>query len=485
VDDAERIGVLEARNAVAVLEAENAALRARVGELNTQVESLIAKIATLEKVLGLNSSNSSKPPSSDSSTQRNKRTPNANRAARRAKGRPQGKQPGTTGETLRQITDPDEVVAHQPETCRRCEASLGAATVSGEVVRQVFDIAAPAVVVVEHRAQRRRCTCGCETRAGFPPEASAPAVYGPSIKAHALYLMCAQHIPRDRCAQTIHDLFGVNVSTGTLDNWLTEAAEALVMFIAALTVQLRAAGHVHADETPVRSGRTQLWVHVTCTAWLTLLHVGRRNKATVEAGPLGDYHGTIVHDRLAMYFGYGGGHVLCNAHVLRSLHALLSSRTHREWARGFIELICDTKTRADTARVGGRGALGARERRRICRRWNDLCDQADVAAPGVYLYGLDKDAYLLARALRVHRDDLLAYTADLTLPFDNNLAERDLRMIKLQAKISGEFRSQTGAARFAAIRSYIGTSRKQGQNIHTHLRDLFTPTGAWIPTPAY
>jgi hypothetical protein len=102
----------------------------------------------------------------------------------------------------------------------------------------------------------------------------------------------------------------------------------------------------------VRSGRTQLWVHVTCTAWLTLLHVGRRNKATVEAGPLGDYHGTIVHDRLAMYFGYGGGHVLCNAHVLRSLHALLSSRTHREWAAGFIELICDTKTRADTARVG-------------------------------------------------------------------------------------------------------------------------------------
>ena len=237
----------------------------------------------------------------------------------------------------------------------------------------------------------------------------------------------------------------------------------------------------------MRSGKKALWVHVCSTALLTLLHVGRRDRDTIEAGPLGDYTGTVVHDRLAVYFNYGTAHVLCNAHILRSLNELLSNHRHREWATAFIELIIDTKKRADTARAAGAPALSAHQQRRIRRRWNALCDQAARAAPpavtGTYLYGTNKDARNLAIALAEHRDLFLAYTRDLSLPFDNNQAERDLRMIKLQAKISGEFRSPTGAARFAAIRSYISTNRKQHQPIHAHLRDLFTPTGAWLPTP--
>jgi transposase len=299
--------------------------------------------------------------------------------------------------------------------------------------------------------------------------------------------MCAQHLPRERCAQTLTDLFGVTVSTGTLDNWMREAATALVGFLTAVTAQLRAAPVVHADETSVRSDKKALWVHVTATALLTLLHVGRRNKATVEAGPLGDYPGTIVHDRLAMYFNYGTAHVLCNAHILRSLNELLGNHHHKAWARGFIELITDTKKRVDAARATEKPALSTYHQRRIRKQWDDLCSQATRAAPApparTYLYGTNKDARNLAIALAEHRDLFLAYTRDDSLPFDNNQAERDLRMIKLQAKISGEFRSTTGAARFATIRSYISTNRKQTQPIHQHLKNLFTPTGAWLPTP--
>lgn len=483
--DNERIVSLEERNAE--LEAENAALRARVAELNEQTAVLAGKLADLEKLLGRNSSNSSMPPSTDPGAAKTKRPENANRAERRALARKQGKQPGTPGVTLAQVTDPDQVVVHRPVSCRACERSLHGSDVVGVSVRQVFDVPDPTVVVTEHRVEKRRCACGCVTAASFPADATAPAVYGPSIKAHALYLMCAQHLPRERCAQTLTDLFGVTVSTGTLDNWMREAATALVGFLATVTDQLRAAPVVHADETSVRSDKKALWVHVGCTALLTLLHVGRRNKVTVEAGPLGDYTGTIVHDRLAMYFNYGTGHVLCNAHILRSLNELLGNHRHRDWARGFIDLIVDTKKRVDAARAAEKPALSAYHRRRIRQRWDDLSDRAARATPppptGTYLYGTNKDARNLAIALAVHRDLFLAYTRDLTLPFDNNQAERDLRMIKLQAKIGGEFRSPTGAARFAAIRSYISTNRKQAQPVHHHLRDLFTPTGAWLPTP--
>lgn len=463
------------------------ALRARVAELNEQVAVMAGRLADLEKLSGRNSSNSSKPPSTDPGAVKTGRAENANRAARRAMARKQGKQPGAPGATLVQVPDPDEVVLHRPLRCRSCERSLYDGEVVGVSSRQVFDVPDPTVVVVEHRAEKRRCACGCVTTAVFPPEATAPACYGPSIKAHALYLMCAQHLPRERCAQSLADLFGVTVSTGTLDNWMREAATALVEFLAAVTAQLRAAPVVHADETSVRSDKKALWVHVTATALLTVLHVGRRNKAAVEAGPLGAYTGTIVHDRLAMYFNYGTAHVLCNAHILRSLNELLGNHRHRDWAHGFIELITDTKKRVDAARTAGRTELSTHHRRRVRKKWDDLCDQAARAAPdppaGTYLYGTNKDARNLAIALAEHRDLFLAYTRDLTLPFDNNQAERDLRMIKLQAKISGEFRSPTGAARFATIRSYISTNRKQAQPIHHHLRNLFTPTGAWLPTP--
>ena len=463
-----------------------AELEVEVGLLRGELVAVLGKVAELERLLGRNSSNSSKPPSTDAGSDKTTRPQNANRAARRALGRKQGKQPGVDGHTLSQVPDPDVVVVHEPDRCRSCERPLGDALVVGVVSRQVFDVPDPVVIVTEHRAERRRCVCGCETAAPFPAGASAPAVYGPSIKAHAIYLMCAQHLPRERCAQALHDLFAVSVSTGTLDNWMREAAEALTVFLTVVTRLLRAAPVVHADETSVRSGKSSLWVHVCSTALLTLLHVGRRDRVTVETGPLGDYTGTIVHDRLAMYFNYGTAHVLCNAHILRSLNELLTNHRHKAWAKAFIEHIIDTKKRVDTAKAAGE-PLSASQQRRIRRKWDQLCQQGAAATPpppkGIQLYGTNKDARLIATALAQHRDLFLAYTRDITLPFDNNQAERDLRMIKLQAKISGEFRSHTGATRFATIRSYISTNHKQAQNIHHHIKNLFTPTGAWLPTP--
>jgi transposase len=409
------------------LEELNVGLTERVRVLEEQLVLVMGKVAELEKRLGRNSSNSSKPPSSDPGGVKTARTENANRKARRAMGRGQGKQPGTPGSTLAQVSDPDVVVTHRPDRCRGCDGSLDNAVVIGITTRQVFDVPDPAVIVTEHRAERRRCDCGAETTAGFPAGVSAPACYGPSIKAHAVYLLCGQHVPRQRCAETLADLFGVAVSTGTLDNWMSQAADALDGFVSAVDDQLRAAPVVHADETSVRSQKGSLWVHVCSTARLTLLHVGRRDRATVEAGPLGGYAGTVVHDRLAMYFNYGTGHVLCNAHILRSLNELTANHKHQAWAQGFIELICDTKHRVDAARTADQPALSSYRRHKIRQRWDELCGQAARAAPqppaGIHLYGTNKDARNLATALATHRDLFLAYTRNLDLPFDNNQAE--------------------------------------------------------------
>ena len=347
--------------------------------------------------------------------------------------------------------------------------------VVGAAAQQVFDVPDPKRIVVEHRAERRRCVCGCETTATFPPEATGPTCYGPSIKAHALYLMCAQHLPRERCAQALADRHArLDRDARQLDARGRRRAR---RFLATVAAQLQAAPVVHADETSVRSGKAALWFHVCCTSLLTLLHVGRRDKTTIEAGPLGDYTGTIVHDRLPHYFTYGTGHVLCNAHILRSLNELRPNHRHRDWAQALIDLTVETKRKIDTAAETDKTALSLSQRYRIRRRWNDLCTQAARAAPdpptGIKLYGTNNDARLLAAALAEHRDLFLAYTADFSLPFDNNAAERALRMVKVQAKISGEFRSHRGAERFAAIRSYIATTRQHDKYIHQHRNQGF------------
>ncbi len=239
---------MDAQARIAELEAENGVLSERVRRLEEQLAAVLGKVAELERLLGRNSSNSSKPPSSDAGTVKSARGENASRAARRAMARKQGKQPGTPGATLSRVADADVVVVHRPVRCRGCERGLDNATLVGSSSRQVFDVADPTVVVTEHRAEKLRCACGCETIGVFPPEATAPACYGPSIKAHRLYLMCAQHLPRERCAQALADLFGVSVSTGTLDNWMREAADALVGFLAVVAAQLAAAPVVHATK---------------------------------------------------------------------------------------------------------------------------------------------------------------------------------------------------------------------------------------------
>src|SRR5215207_4943 len=201
------------------------------------IERLQARIVELERLLGRHSGNSSLPPSGDNAEQRASRAARR-RAQREAGKRAPGKQPGDPGTHLAQVDDPDRVIVHTPTTCRRCGAGLAGGELAGVSTRQVFDLPARRREVTEHRAERRRCGCGCETTALFPPDAVAPACWGPRVRAYALYLIVRQHIPIERTAEILADLLGAPVSTGWLAGLTAQAADGLDDFASDLVDNL-------------------------------------------------------------------------------------------------------------------------------------------------------------------------------------------------------------------------------------------------------
>ncbi len=322
MSDADREQLLEAENEA--LRAEYSALAAEVEVVRTENAALTRRVDELSRRLDKGSKNSSMPPSSDSP--KNKAEATKTRAARRAEAkakrkddveRNRGKQPGAPGANLSMRSDPDEVVEHEPTNCGSCGNDLSDAPVEGLERRQVFDTPVPVVSCIEHRAVTKRCTCGATTKGAFPTEAKAPATYGPNVRASALYLLMGQHLPVERTAHAVAQLLGCPVSTGFIASLVPEASDRLVGFLDTLKQRLRASSLLHVDETFDQVGTDKLWFHVATNELYTFLSASmtRGTSAPDEAGVLPDFRGTMVHDRLAMYFAYDKAtHAICLAH---------------------------------------------------------------------------------------------------------------------------------------------------------------------------
>jgi transposase len=363
--------------------------------------------------------------------------------------------------------------------------------VSGLESRQVFDLPERRAQVTEHVAERRRCGCGTETKADFPPEATAPACFGPAVRAAGVYLLVRQHIPIARVTEILTDLLGLPVSTGFLASLSAEAAESLGDFIVDLGDALADEPVAGADETSVRVAGAKWWFHVCCTALFTFLgvHPNRGVAATDDFGVLSRFRGTLIHDRWAPYWRYEAmRHAICNAHVLRDLAAAAEIATQKSWADAMAGLLIDAKRRTDAARAAGRVELPARQRSKIRAGYDTIVADALAANPQPpddrKRNRAEKIGYNLAVALRDHKHEVLRFVNDLTIPFDNNQSERDLRMARLQTKISGCFRSPRGAQSFVTVRSYIETGRKHGANPFDILLQLFQHDPWTIPQAA-
>ena len=455
--------------AIAALQAENALLR-------SENAALMGRLAELERRLGLNSSNSGKPPSSDGLNK-----PPRVSSLREASGKKSGGQKGHRGETLRQVETPDVTIDHYPDACTACGAALTAVMASGHVARQVFDLPEPTpLIVTEHRAHGCRCAaCGVQTRAAFPEGVTAPVRYGERISAFVLYLLHYQLLPEKRLAALMADLFGVTLATATIARMSQDCAERFHEFADAVRQGVAAAPVKHMDETGFRIGGKTQWLHIASTILLTFYRISSKRGSL-----LANVTGIVVHDHWKPYYTMTGVlHALCNAHHLRELKALVEIEKE-DWAHKMQRLLRRACHTANLARDRGRplkpGLIALFDRCYDAILADGLMfhvTQPALAKAGRRGRQPRRIGHNLLLRLSTRKPDVLRFLTDPRVPFTNNLAEQDGRMMKLRQKISGGFRDANGADDFALIRSVLSTARKQGWHI---LRTLTGQPGQLI-----
>jgi transposase len=460
---------------------------ATIQRLEARIVGLEGEVAELKRRLDQNSRNSSRPPSSDGLSK-----PPAVKSLRRPSGRKPGGQPGHGGGTLAAVADPDEVVWYSPVCCAGCGASLVGAPLAGCERRQLFDLPEIRLRVVEHVVERRRCGCGQLTAASFPAGVSAPTQYGPGVRALAIYLIARQHLPYARTAELFADWLGAPVSTGTLASYIAKGAGDLHGFLHEVHRQLIGAPVAHFDETGARVQGRLRWLFSASTDRLTFyaLHDKRGFDGLDHAGVLPSFTGVAVHDGFKPYRHYSQAqHALCNVHHLRELLGIIEQHPDdpkQAWAVHMDRLLRDLHSAVGHARAHGEDRLDPGELAGYRANYEQIIAHGNHDnPPGTIPTGKrgvikQTPARNLLSRLDTYRDDVLRFAHDFQVPFDNNQAERDIRMIKLQQKISGCWRTNSGAEHFLALRAYLSTAHKQGRHTIDTLTRLATGD-PWIP----
>lgn len=427
------------------------------------------RLSALEEQNAQNSQNSSKPPSSDVYQ---KPQP---KSERKKSGKKSGGQPGHKGHTLKPVDNPDHTVVHKITLCPcGCGADLSRRQPIRLERRQVFDLPPQKLEVTEHVVEFKVCPrSGNEVHATWPEGVDAPVQYGLQFHGWLAYLCVQQLLPLERIGQMCEDLFGQGISDATVQSAVNKTDLSLAPFKVAVVNHLQQAAVAHADESGSRVSKKLHWLHVVCTQLVTWygIHTKRGREAIASFGILLAFRGTLIHDCLPSYFDLSCNHGLCNGHILREL-TFVYEVMHQSWAGALHKLLLDMK-QAVTEHNKRKTACSPADLSRWRRRYRALLRKGRMAnpktapPPGHAKRGRKKQTKpqnLLDR-LEKHEDWVLAFLRDFRIPFTNNLAEQDIRMIKVKQKISGCFRTMQGAEQFLAVRSYISTVRKNGQQI--------------------
>ena len=441
----------------------------RVKVLEGLIDSLQECIKTLEGHQAKDSHNSSLPPSSD-------RFVRAPKSLRHKSGKKAGGQSGHRGHHLRQVQTPDEVLIHPVLACSHCQHDLRAQPAEVHERRQVIDLPAKRLWVTEHRVEEKQCpVCFHLSRASFPAAVSAPAQYGTGIQSLATYLVEGQSVPYARASQLLREVLGVQLSAGSIATFVTTCHAQLAEVETSLKAALVKTKVIHQDETGLRVGKTGWWVHVCATDRLThyAAHPSRGRKALDAIGIAPQFRGTSVHDALKSYQGYSFTQAWCNVHHLREL-TFVEEELKQPWARQMKDLLLAMKAEVERAKAACQRELEVEVLAPLLHRYDELLTEGYLANPppsaprkseqGKRTPGRPKQspARNLLDRLSQGKWAVLRFLHDFAVPFDNNQAERDLRMIKVQQKVSGCFRTEVGVAMFCRIRSYLSTLRKQG-----------------------
>lgn len=427
------------------------------------------RVQELENRLNLNSSNSSIPPSKDPLNKKVKK----DRNSREKTGKLPGGQPGHPGKTLLPKNEPDDVIDYKPEICSHCSSILSANNQELVEERQEVEIPVVQAQYIAHRIFSCTCPrCNSLNKGEFPSHILQKIQYGPRLTAFVAYLAAYQLIPVKRLTETLTDLLGCPISQGTVINMTQRVSSNLDEFMETVKNLLINSPVIHNDETGAKKGKEKRWLHVACTPLLTLYGVfSSRGKEAIDTlGILPNYLGVVVHDFWGPYINYLCKHAYCNAHIIREL-TRVDDETGQQWAVKLRSLLVAAKKIAELYHKDDL-LVPADLLKKLRQSYLQLiaegfADNPPPPLPEKKSRGRIKQstALNLLDRLSMYQDDILRFLYDPLVPFDNNQAERDIRMAKLKMKISGAFRSNRGADTFCRLRSYISTMKKQNVSI--------------------
>lgn len=445
------------------------------------LDGLIAYCLSLQERLALTSRNSSKPPAQDGYA---KPKP---KSLRGKSGKKSGGQAGHPGSTLKPVEKPDKIEVHPLSSCPcGCGSDLSKQPVLDYVSRQVFDLPPQKLMVTEHRVEVKRCPLSGElVHAPWPVGVTAPVQYGHDFLAWLVYLNTQQFIPLSRIDQMSFDLFGQHVSEDTVLTAMKTIGQNLAPFSQAVKEQLLQEPVLNGDESGVRVKGALNWLHVLSTTTLTWYGVHRkRGRQALDAfAILPEFMGRLVHDCWQTYLELPCSHALCIAHILREL-IFIHEECDQVWAKSLVDLLLDMNQKREEQKLLA-SSFPSERLKKWHQQYKEILGQGrEVNPPIIPMPGAPKKrgrkkqtkAQNLLDRLENHEGSVLAFLHDFRIPFTNNLAEQDIRMVKVKQKVSGSFRTFEGAELFATIRSYISTVRKQGRSIFQDLKAAIAGT---------
>ena len=438
------------------------------------VDKLEQRIKELESRLNMNSSNSSKPPSTD-----NKLTKNKSKSTSKSK-KKRGAQSGHKGKNLKIVATPDKLEVLLPTKCSCCNQSLKNIDSLKFEKRQLFDLPDVKMQVTEYQAHTIECNkCHAVNKAEFPTNINATTQYGDNLKSLVSYLNAYQMLPYERISETIQDLTSHKISIGTIYNFLNTHYDKLKKFETTLKQSLLKEDVLHSDETGVNVKAKLHWIHVVASSVMTyyMLHQKRGRVAMDDMGIIPNYNGILVHDHWTPYNHYECTHSYCNAHILRELNGI-TEKENVVWSQDMHTLLTNMNIAVHKAKESNKTQLSQPQIQKFIKNYEKIIQSANNYYPPPdksikNSRGRPKQAKgkNLLNRLSKYQAGTLRFLNDFHVPFTNNLAERDLRMIKVKEKISGSFASFKGGEIFCRIRSYISTLKKNNIAVLKGLRD--------------
>lgn len=434
-------------------------LQNQIKEQARIIQIQAGKIKELEERLNKDSHNSNKPPSTDDPYKKQ------TKSQRSKSGKKPGGQHGHPGTTLKKVANPDKKVRHTVIRCERCGENIENIKPGKIETRQVFDIPPVKLEVTEHQAEEKKCpNCGTKNKAKFPEDVVNTTQYGKNVKTFSVWLKNCGFVSYERIAEFLNEALGLKLSQATLQSFDIETAEELIPYEDILKKKLLQEPVLHADESGMRIEGKLNWFHSLGSERYTYYfpHEKRGGEAMKAMGILPEYGGVLIHDGWKSYWEFLCRHGLCNAHHRREL-VWAYEEFHQDWAWDFYGLLLRIKnSKADHF------PLKPKEIRDYSTKYDRILacgfSKNPLQKKTIVKRGKPKRGKILSLLdrLRDHKEAVLMFMMEKDVPFDNNLAERDIRMIRVQQKVSGTFRSHAGARAFCRIRSFISSTRKQG-----------------------